>query len=365
MRQQSTLALKVGLVLITGLILLIGFSLRSGGKGWFYKGYPLWAEFRTAKGIEPGSKVVLAGVPIGQVEALEALPREGKVRARLLIDAPHEIPSDSVGSIRLKTLLGNYQVYIEPGRAAASLAAGAALRTEEVQDITESLQALGQVGKGSGDLIGSLQRNQERLFAQLDQILTENRDNLRQTTAAFAQGAPKFQELMQTLSELSHQLQDGKGALGRLATDERLAGQLQRIADNMERFSNDLNSGQGTLSRLAHDEMLGQRVEETIHNVNAASGRLRALVERNEAPLERAVQAAGTALPKIGEGMDEFARIGRKINSGEGTLGKLVNDPELYNTLRDAAAQVRRTFEEGEEQGVMRTFLAVFFGSVI
>ena len=75
--------------------------------------------------------------------------------------------------------------------------------------------------------------------------------------------------------------------------------------------------------------------------------------------------SAGSALPKLDEGMDRFVSIGRKIDEGEGTLGKMVNDPELYDNVRDAVAQIRRTFEEGEEQTVMRTFLSVFFGSVI
>ena len=53
--------------------------------------------------------------PIGQVESMSVIPHEGKVLAKLLIDAPNRIPADAIGSIRLKTLLGNYQVYITHG----------------------------------------------------------------------------------------------------------------------------------------------------------------------------------------------------------------------------------------------------------
>ena len=41
------------------------------------------------------------------------------------------------------------------------------------------------------------------------------------------------------------------------------------------------------------------------------------------------------------------------------------NDDALYDEIRAAVGQVRKTFEEGEEQSVLRTFMGVFFGSMM
>ncbi len=101
------------------------------------------------------------------------------------------------------------------------------------------------------------------------------------------------------------------------------------------------------------------------YDVNAASSKIRALIDRNDERIDQALESVGEAMPKLDQGLDHFVSIGRKIDEGKGTLGKLVNDPELYDSVRDAVNQIRRTFEEGEEQTVMRTFLGVFFGSVI
>jgi phospholipid/cholesterol/gamma-HCH transport system substrate-binding protein len=366
MAQQSTLAVKAGIVIVAGLVLFIGFSLRSTGRGWFYKGYSLTADFETAKGLEPGSQVVLAGVPVGKVESLELMPGESKVRLHLLIDAGNPIAKDSTASIRLKTLLGNYHLYLTHGSPGSlALAEGDALATSEYKDLTDTLADLGQSATGGEGLFGSLQANSESLFKKLESLVDENRENLLATTKAFADAGPKFNVLMDNMTSFSQSLENGEGTIGKLAKDDALYAQIQGVVGNLENFSSDLNASSGTLGRLVHDRKLGDQVAMTFENASAATGKVRGIIERNEGQIDSALKSAGTALPKFDQGMESFVSIGRKIDQGEGTLGKLINDPELYNSLRDAVNQIRRTFEEGEEQSVMRTFLGVFFGSVI
>ena len=374
MSQQTSIAVKAGIVILAGLILLLGFSFRTSGRGWFNKQvYEIDASFEAAKGLEVGSTVVLAGVPIGQVRTIAINPQKNNVIMRLAIREPNRIATDAVGTIRLKTLLGNYQLYITPGTPGApTLEAGTVLTTEDSKDIQDTLQELGRVaegfgkiGEGSDGLFASIQDDTKALFEQLSQVIEENRENLSKTTASFADAAPKFDELMDSLTRLSQNIEQGKGTLGKLTQDDELYAQVSKLLDNLEQFSNDLNSGKGTLARLMHDEELGNKIDETFTNVSAASGKIRETIDRNEAQIDQALASAGSALPKLDDGMDHFVSIGRKIDEGEGTLGKMVNDPELYDNVRDAVAQIRRTFEEGEEQTVMRTFLGVFFGSVI
>ena len=39
--------------------------------------------------------------------------------------------------------------------------------------------------------------------------------------------------------------------------------------------------------------------------------------------------------------MSQVETFSRRLNSNEGSLGQLINDPELYNNVRDAAANIR------------------------
>ena len=380
MPQQASLATKAGIVILAGVVLLVGFSLRSTGRNWFYEGYEVSAEFDTAKGIEPGSQVVLAGVPIGQVSRLQIVPDARRIRLTLLIDQERRIAEDAVASIRLRTLLGNYHIYINHGSPQApALQAGDSLQTETYADITETLQELGEaagglgkIGEGSEGVFASIQGDTEELFEKLNEMVEENRDNLLKTTESFAEAGqsfqdagPKFNELLDRMLELASGLQEGEGTIGKLAQSDEVYEQILDVTTNLQQFSHDLNASSGTLAMLVHDEELGRKVAETFDNVNAASGKIRALIDRNDERIDQALESVGEAMPKLNQGLDHFVSIGRKIDEGEGTLGKLVNDPELYDSVRDAVNQIRRTFEEGEEQTVMRTFLGVFFGSVI
>lgn len=389
MVKHSTLAVKAGVVILSGLILLIGFSLKSDGRSWFYKGYGLTAQFETAKGIEPGSRVVQAGVPIGRVKSMELVPADGTVRLHLLIDEPNQIRKDAKASIRLKTMLGNYQLYINPGSPGAELLAdGDALETEGYKDIQDVLAQLGDVTAGPSDL-----------FGKIGDVVDENRDNIRDATSSLAEVGPKLNSLIERLDRVSAGVEEGKGTLGKLTSDDELynkidatvedlrafsaqlnssdgalgkftndeefAARIDRISLNLETFSNDLKQGKGTIGRLMSDEALANKIDATFTNTEAATSKVREILERNEANIDTAIASAGEAMPKLNNGLDHFVSVSKKIDEGEGTLGLLVNDPEVYNGIRDAVNQIKRTFEEGEEQSVMRTFLGVFFGSAI
>lgn len=377
-----TLAARVGAVILVGLVVLLALSFRASGKGWFHKGYTLWAEFETVSGIEVGSEVVLAGVRIGQVEAMELAEtsagavEDGQVRLQLLIDEPHRIAQDAVGTIRLKTLLGNYQLYVTHGTPQAGvLAPDATLRTAPSTDITQALASLGEFAGAAGEaegLMRSLNSNQQQLFAKLNAVIDENREPLRGAIAsistaapAIADAAPRVALAADELTTFIARVNAGEGTLGRLAADAALYDDVRQASGALASAAGDLQAGRGTLGRLLQDEQLGEEAASAITNMNAAAGEARAVIAANGPRLTAALDTITSAGTALGPALGDLGQAAAKLNGREGTLGLLLNDPELYLQATEALAQIRRTFEEGEEQSVMRAFLGVFFGSVI
>jgi phospholipid/cholesterol/gamma-HCH transport system substrate-binding protein len=91
---------------------------------------------------------------------------------------------------------------------------------------------------------------------------------------------------------------------------------------------------------------------ETINTFREVSASAKKNLENLE-PLSDAVREHGadivkqvqSSLQNIDELMAEatrFSEVLAKVNRGEGTLGKLVNDPELYNNVNSAAKNIRR-----------------------
>ncbi|MFH0792896.1 MAG: hypothetical protein V2A74_02560, partial [bacterium] len=89
------------------------------------------------------------------------------------------------------------------------------------------------------------------------------------------------------------------------------------------------------------------------------------VVADNRAKLTDILDSLSRAIPDFEEAAKSIREVADKVNTGEGTLGKLVNDPSLYNDTKQAVGQIQKTFEENEEQSVMRTFLGVVFGGFI
>ena len=56
----------------------------------------------------------------------------------------------------------------------------------------------------------------------------------------------------------------------------------------------------------------------------------------------------------MNDGMKNFTEISHRINRGEGTAGKLVNDPALYNELKETMGNLKEiTRKINEGQGTM------------
>ena len=57
-------------------------------------------------------------------------------------------------------------------------------------------------------------------------------------------------------------------------------------------------------------------------------------------------------------------RIARSVREGQGTLGKLVNDPALYDDAKKTVNEVRSAVEDFREQAPVSTFGGLIFGAL-
>jgi phospholipid/cholesterol/gamma-HCH transport system substrate-binding protein len=55
---------------------------------------------------------------------------------------------------------------------------------------------------------------------------------------------------------------------------------------------------------------------------------------------------AGGALRKVSDAAEEITKLSAAANSGDGTLGLLVRNPDLYNSIKDAASRLERVLVE-------------------
>ena len=178
-------------------------------------------------------------------------------------------------------------------------------------------------------------------------------------------------------------------------TRTKAAANMDLLVDRLTDIAGDVKEVSATFRNVLGDAEGEEALHEIVANVRAVSADLRRVVEANEKGIERIVGNLGSfssdiaeltannkgridsmlqgmqmASAKLNTALDHLVDISARIDAGEGTLGKLLSDDELYEevdaTIADARAtllEVRRAAEEAQEQ-IPATILTTIFGSL-
>ena len=100
-------------------------------------GYDLIAAFPNVEGIEKGSEIRLAGVPVGRVAEISLNPATYLAEARLRLQDDVLLPADSAAIIQSDGLLGGAYLELQPGGSPENLAPG-----DEIEDVQGAVSLL-------------------------------------------------------------------------------------------------------------------------------------------------------------------------------------------------------------------------------
>ena len=148
------------------------------------------------------------------------------------------------------------------------------------------------------------------------------------------------------VAEVMAALGDVVGPIGDLSV------QLHGIAASMNR-TGDLTTTARNL-RLASEQLRAaveenrRGVKQVVENLQATSATARALTTDREAQLKKAIDHFASAAEKIDQlsGRLDSLRatiqsVSSKVDRGQGTLGRLVNDDKMYEETRAAVAELK------------------------
>src|SRR6266550_2198835 len=311
--------LRVGIFVLVSIVILIFLILNASGDiNPFKKKLHLKARFADANGLREGSEVRLAGVRVGKVDDIALLPPSTeptaqRVEALMTIDsvidgrpATERIREDSTAQQGSPSLLGNEMlINISPGTALSP----------QVKD---------------GAVLRSASANTVNDFATSGTDL-----------------AQRLSKLSDQMSVIVKDVQEGKGTVGRLFSDEALYNNLNatvREADDVMRL---IKSGNGSAGRFVNDPALYNNANEIAVQLRAIAVDLRAgrgsagkLLTSDE--LYNRINHTADRLDKT---VDQINDIIADIGQGKGTMGKLLKDEQMYNDARAAIARFNTTAE--------------------
>ncbi len=313
--QQSV---RVGLFTLLGIALAwISFESLSGGEIFKKKGYELVAPFSNLKGLKNGDEVLMAGVKIGTVQQTRL--GNQRVEAVLSINPRVQIPDDAVASVQTSSLLGSQHLAVSFGRSPTMLAHGAEIKTQNTVDMNEVISQLGslgakleQVADGVSKSLGGGEGGSGSLFTKLDHLVTDN--------------GPKLTETIANLQDITAKLKSGEGTMGRLINDSQLHDDLLAAVEEIKTAATDAKAFVGDTKGIIAD-------------VKAGKGAIGTLLY--DQPTADSLRVTATNLRELSE----------KLNSGQGTLGKLLADDTLYKEVQGVVKKADRALEGLGDQG--------------
>ncbi|MGH7815529.1 MAG: MlaD family protein [Candidatus Binataceae bacterium] len=323
MARTGISAMRVGATIAAALVVLCFAIFQIGhGSRLFTRTETIQTHFDRINGLQTGAPVMLSGLRIGAVDAIEfpANPKSAYVVVKMWIEksAAVRVHTDSAAQIDSMGLLGDKYVELSPGSPGAPPAPpGAVIPAQNPIDFEALLQKPGVTGT-----IDNLMAITASMRTLLDSI---NRGNgILSQLIRGTPGAPPNQQL-------------------NLATIQRTLTHLDELATQLAAVTKDLESGQGVMGAMLSKKTNGQAF---INSIWYAATAAQKAANDADAMMTRFNKAEGVVpqllenkkyadevLANLRQSSRDLKDILRKINTGQGTAGLLVNNPKLYNQL--------------------------------
>ncbi len=135
--KQSSVELGVGIFVLLGVLCIGYLTLRLGEVQVLGdKHYVLNARFKAVTGLKAGAQVEIAGVQVGQVDAITLDPTDLVALVRLRVREGILLQDDTIASVKTAGLLGDKFIQLSPGGSDTVLKAGDLIvETEPALDI--------------------------------------------------------------------------------------------------------------------------------------------------------------------------------------------------------------------------------------
>lgn len=288
---------KVGISAIVALVLFYwGFNFLKG-KDLFDSSRVYYAVYDRVDGLTAAKPVIVNGFKVGMVDKVYFHPDgSGRLIVQLKMTNDISISESTIANIHSTDLLGDKSVQLILGNSTEPALNGDTLQSNIELTLTEEVN----------EQVAPLKGKAEKLFASMDTVLTLvsgflNEENQQSFLATFNSLERSFETLEGTVNKVDRTVDRSQDDM--VTTIENIAAittTLEQNSENLTAILNNVNTISDSLSKV--------RFAETFESLNRA--------------------------------MTSAESIMQKVDQGEGSLGKLVNDEQLYRNLEEASGQL-------------------------
>ncbi len=293
------IAILVIALFIWGFNYLKGFNLFDPPSRTFY------TEYNNVQGLSKASEVTINGLVVGQVIdiSFSADPlKKGVLLVEFNVIGDFEFSKNSIAKIYSASLMGGKSLAIIPSFEGNPAVSGDFLKGEIESDIFSSFS----------DKINPLQSKVENVIVSADSLLV----GLNQILDKRAR-----REIKTSISDVNQIIDNFNNtslAINEIIENNRL--KLSKSMTNLEKASNNFAKISDSISALELNKTLN-KLQLTLNNVNDVMG---------------------------------------KIESGDGSMALLLNDPQLYNNLKNASKELEELLRDVKEHPKRFVHFSIF-----
>ena len=302
---------RVGIIVFATLVLFaVAIFVVGGRAGFFIARTSYFARVPNSLGVVGGNQVRLAGVTVGAVRAVDVPKKPGQdltIHFDIERKYQHLVKADSRVEIKTIGLLGDKYLEVTPG-------------SPDQPDLAPDSEIKAFRG------------------AELDKILAGSGDLLDNVVA-----------ITKSLKVVLGRTEKGEGFLGELVTDseagKELSRSLRQTLDSANLLLTDVRTGQGLLPRLIHDDKLGGSITRELEGSVASLHRILGAVDKGTTSGEGLIPAllsdpegkkkVYAMVDSLKTTADSLAGFSRDLSGGDGLVSKLVKDDRFAKEFLD------------------------------
>ncbi len=326
--------------------------------------YTIQIRFQDAPGVTKDTPVRKSGILIGRVTDVEFAPDGDGVIVTAQIDGDRKIPRADVCRIT-KSLLGDARVefisrsglnwspvpapqdpappngsvsrspqllvlpvsYQPQQGLAAAQPGGPKPKAEAEIHLKEGDVIIGEVAPDAIEVVGSLQQDFAKAVNSVAQTSEELRHVVRRVGSLLEKNEGRINDI--------------------LARSDRVSAHLELALENINRIVGDEQTRQQLQEAIAHLPELIRDTRQTVTRM----GETMALADQNLTNIAGFTEPLGVKGPEImarlDQGSEKLDRVlaellvfSQSLNSGEGTIARLIKDPQLYEQIADTVENV-------------------------
>jgi phospholipid/cholesterol/gamma-HCH transport system substrate-binding protein len=287
----------VGIFVLIAVIVAISGTLWLARRG-FTKSYTEYTRFSWGQNVKPGQPVNLAGVQIGYVDKVD-LDETGWLNVRLSIDRGRRIPQGTTATVANEGFFGDKSIALTPCTAGPP-PISADTSSPATAQLTPMCRFNGFLAPGDSIPAGRAAPSMDALLLRVDSVSGALSDVAKTVRIEFVQQGG-IQDLRKTI-----------------ASTNALVQQLNTVAAEQSRgltlTMNALRSRVSAIDSLSLDSTV-RNMQSTTHNLSELTTNLDSTTVKLNAVMTQ-------------------------LQTGNGTAAKLLNDPGVYNNLRELLARM-------------------------